>query len=243
MNKIVKVTKGDRTYCLEFAFCPPGEFRILTIPKLAVKNAIVEYTKGFWLQTTPVSLGLSNFIFPEKKNFYDCPSGKEDMYPWYGLDFRSCLNFLEEINSLSKDAGQQWRFDMPTSTEWEHALLCGEDGLWSWGDDESQLSDCAWYRDNSDDKPHFFKEKKCNQWGLFDMYGNVSEYCYSSLLDFNLDYFRDPVKAPVSPTDALPCMGGSYESSMDQCQSFNFIGYENEFLQPTGLRLILRNDL
>lgn len=240
--RTIEIKNQDEIFSIEFAFCPPGKFRILNIPKLGVKNAIVEYSQGFWLQTTPVSLGLYKFLFSQKYFDYDYSPEDEVLYPWFGVDFRNCLELVTRLNDLGHISERHFKFDIPTSTEWEHALLCGDDRLWSWGDDESELSKYAWYRENSGNKVHRSKEKKCNKWGLFDMYGNVSEYCYESLLDFNFSYFLNPRKIIPASGNVLPCMGGNYSSSSEECQSFNFIGFENQFLEPTGLRLILRDE-
>ena len=82
---------------------------------------------------------------------------------------------VEFCRKLSAQEGEEYR--LPTEAEWEYACRAGTTTAYSFGDDVSLLGEYAWHRGNMVNATHTVGEKLPNPWGLYDMHGNVWEWC------------------------------------------------------------------
>jgi formylglycine-generating enzyme required for sulfatase activity/predicted Ser/Thr protein kinase len=98
---------------------------------------------------------------------------------------------------LSERTGQAVR--LPTEAEWEYACRADTQNEFSFGDDPSALGDYAWHGGNSRYHPHPVGQKKPNAWGLYDMHGNVHEWC--------ADWYGEYPKRPVTTDPTGPASG------------------------------------
>jgi eukaryotic-like serine/threonine-protein kinase len=96
---------------------------------------------------------------------------------------------------LSKVEGRAYR--LPTEAEWEYACRAETTTRWSCGEDPEALKRYAWYKANSNYETHAVGTKEPNRFGLFDMHGNVSEWCS----DFFGEYGHAPAVDPVGPLE------------------------------------------
>jgi len=241
-TKKIRLKHQGKEFEISFAFCPPGEYTIVNRAIMNRKNIVVQFTSGFWVQDITVSLGLYEFVYGAQ--YYD--SGMSEMtrnyFPWTHIAFREVQDFLTKLNRISFSNSYKYLFDIPTVEEWEHALLCGKSSPYDMGDSEKDFGEYAWYAGNSSGVIHPSGQKKANHWGLYDMYGNLKEYCHNSLIDTNESPILNPKKWFPQPSEPLPWMGGDYEDCLEDCKGFNVLGYNNEFVQNVGIRLILRKE-
>jgi formylglycine-generating enzyme required for sulfatase activity len=115
-------------------------------------------------------------------------------------------------------------YRLPTEAEWEYACRAGTTGDYSFGSDARQLAQYAWFGDNSDKQTHAVGEKKPNPWGLYDMYGNVAEWCNDV---YGKDYYKEGAASnPRGPNEGprRVLRGGAWNSHAEDCRSARRVG-------------------
>jgi formylglycine-generating enzyme required for sulfatase activity len=128
---------------------------------------------------------------------------------------RPCYN--EDTAECNFDADG---YRLPTEAEWEYACRAGTDGAYSFGGDPRKLGEHAWFADNAAKKTHQVGQKKPNPWGLFDMHGNVAEWCNDV---YDKGYYRSsPAANPRGPADGKQYVlrGGAWKSGVEGLRSF-----------------------
>ncbi|TRU06187.1 MAG: formylglycine-generating enzyme family protein, partial [Microcystis sp. Msp_OC_L_20101000_S702] len=119
---------------------------------------------------------------------------------------------------LSQITGKTYR--LPTEAEWEYACRAGTTTRYYFGDDANQLGDYAWYSANSQSKTHPAGQKRPNGWGLYDMSGNVWEWCEDNWHDNYIGAPRDGSAWIKNGNDnRSPLRGGSWGSNPYNCRS------------------------
>jgi formylglycine-generating enzyme required for sulfatase activity len=144
----------------------------------------VKITKPFYLQTTEVSQAQWKEVMGDNPSFFkdcghDCPV--EEVSWDDAQKFISKLNQMEGTN----------KYRLPTEAEWEYACRAGTKTTYSF-DEVDKLGEYAWYAANSGGQTHPVGTKKPNAWGLYDMHGNVWEWCQDWYGDYPSDSVVDP---------------------------------------------------
>jgi formylglycine-generating enzyme required for sulfatase activity len=110
-------------------------------------------------------------------------------------------------------------YRLPTEAEWEYAARAGTETRYSFGDNSSDVKNYAWFKENSGGRPRPVGQKLSNPWGLYDMHGNVWEWCEDF---YQVDYYqKSPEKNPSGPSNGKKKVvrGGGWSSRADECRS------------------------
>ena len=137
------------------------------------------------------------------------------------VSWQDCQEFVEKLNGMGIGT-----FRLPTEAEWEYACRAGTKKAYSFGDDASKLKEYA----NYEATPKYGEKStapvgsfKPNLWGLYDMHGNVYEWCSDWYADYDMDKQTDPKGAAGGSRRVF--RGGCWSSSSWSCRSADRIWY------------------
>jgi formylglycine-generating enzyme required for sulfatase activity len=153
---------------------------------------LVTLTKGYYLADYEVTQGqweaaMGTRPWSGQEYVQENPNNPAVYISWDGVQ--------ELVHRLNQAAGDSL-YRMATEAEWEYACRAGTTTLWSFGDDETRLGAYSWYRTNAWDRAahaaQLVGQQKPNPWGLYDMYGNVWEWCQDWYGSYPSDAQIDP---------------------------------------------------
>ena len=130
------------------------------------------------------------------------------------VSWNDCQTFITKLNQLT---GRNFR--LPTEAEWEYAARGGQKSRGYKYAGSNTLSDVAWYWDNSSSKTHPVKQKQANELGLYDMTGNVWEWCQDWYGRYSSSARTNP-KGPSSRSSRV-FRGGSWDDNASHCRVAN----------------------
>ncbi len=214
---------------MEFVWVPPGEFMMGSVGESLVEvyeswydetQHKVKLSKGFWMGKYEVT-----------QEQWEKVTGRNPSYfigaklPVERVSHKDLERFFEQLNYMSQQIAKEGSARLPTEAEWEYACRAGTTNRYNTGDTEADLAAAGWYSGNSESKTHEVGQKKPNAWGLYDMHGNVWEWCEDWYIE---NYYKtSPLVDPKGPSSGIigyVIRGGSW-------------GYD-----PVGCRSAIRNN-
>ena len=131
-----------------------------------------------------------------------------------------CREFCRRLTLAERAIGklpQDAEYRLPTEAEWEYACRAGSTTRYCFGDDESGLDGYAWFDTNSGGLMHDVGQKTPNAWGLYDMHGNVGEWCADLYRKYGGDAESEP--PDKARKERRVVRGGGYEDNSAICRS------------------------
>jgi len=263
-NQLASITNE---YGMVFVYIPPGEF-LMGSPLDESGRQPNEHqhkvilSKGFYMMTTEVTQKQWIAVMGDNPSaFNDCGSD----CPVENVAWTEVNQFIERLNNQEKmkfersrenqpaddlknrtsdteqDRPGHMRYRLPTEAQWEYACRAGSRGWYYFGGDIWDLNEYAWYKNNAGEKPHPVARKKANAFGLYDVHGNVWEWC----LDYAGPY---PTKISIDPSGRTKgsfrvARGGSWYYPALEARSANRLYLPSDIGNyNVGFRLVMTSD-
>jgi len=163
-------------------------------------------------------------------SYFVAPGNPVEQVSW-----NDCQGFIAELNE--KGIGT---FRLPTEAEWEYACRAGSETRYFFGDDPgyTEIGDYAWYRDNSGGITHIVGQKEPNAWGLYDMHGNVIEWCKDWYGDYDSLAQTDPQGPDTGSARVI--RGSGIAHFAQQCRSaYRSLNAPTDSNKAMGFRLVM----
>ncbi|MBN1803683.1 MAG: SUMF1/EgtB/PvdO family nonheme iron enzyme [Sedimentisphaerales bacterium] len=183
------------------------------------------WVDSFWMDSCEVvQTQFKKFQISDPSHFKD-PNNPLEQINWTDAAmFCNERSLAEGLEPCYNEETWQCNFDvdgyrLPTEAEWEYACRAGTTTKFSFGNNLKNLKDHAWFAGNSSGKTHLVGQKNPNPWGLYDMHGNVSEWCNDYYSD---SYYKNSEqKNPRGPAkgEERVLRGGAWNSGPDSCRS------------------------
>jgi len=204
----------------------------------------VTLTQGYWMGRYEITQAQYKAVMETNPSYFKDYEVASSL-PVEQVSWDDAMEFCAKLTAIEREAGRLpkgYEYTLPTEAQWEYACRAGTTTALNSGKNLTDVEVCpnvdelGWYANNSDDKTHPVGQKQPNAWGLYDMHGNVWEWC----LDKKGDYPTTPVIDPVELVTGMDRArhGGCWQNNAAVCRSANR-GYRSNSDKDTGFRVVL----
>lgn len=220
---------------LPMRWCPPGKFTMGNqAPVVTLKGpgqdfkdeqpVEVTLSHGFWMGQTEITISQWSSImrtepWKDSRVFSRYLDAAGEDSPVHNATWEETKLFCETLTRRERAFRRipnDWSYSLPTEAQWEYACRAGTESMYNFGVDDSDMKEHVWFAHNSLGGIHNVASKKPNAWGLYDMHGNVSEWC----LDLKVDQLPGGLD-PLVTNGAVSAVhrGGSWNDEAVDCRS------------------------
>ncbi len=222
---------------MRFVLVPPGEFAMGSaaeeVARLSAESRweraaewdaqrlLAETPKRTVRITRPFYLG----AYPVTQAEYERVMGSgtttrriDPTRPAYYLSWYDAVEFCKRLTALPAEQAAGRGYRLPTEAEWEYACRAGTTTWFSFGDDPNVFGMHGWWRGNTRGRPQPVAQLKPNPWGLFDMHGNIGQWCSDRYATGYSAAATDDPRGPSTGTGRV-VRGGSYNDNPRECRS------------------------
>ena len=180
----------------------------------------VTISKDYYLGVTEVTQGQYERVMGTNPSYFQkrvIRKSDSSMYPVEGVSWEDAVEFCKKLSDLPEEKKTGRVYRLPTEAEWEYACRAGSKTAFSFGESSKSLGDYAWFGENSNGQTYPVGEKKAGSWGLYDMHGNVWEWCS----DRYGEYPKGEVSDPSGPKEGSSRVlrGGGFSLEAAVCRS------------------------
>jgi formylglycine-generating enzyme required for sulfatase activity len=223
---------------MELVLIPAGSFTMGDDTEEPAHKVTI--TKSFYMGKYEVTQAQWEAVMGQNPSRYR--KFKKVNNPVEQVSWEACQAFLKKLDE--KFGKFAVKFRLPTEAQWEYACRAGSTSKYSFGDQGSDLGEYGWFEGNSlvvgfGRCPHPVGEKKPNAWGLYDMHGNVSEWCADW---YDGGYYKesppDDPSGPSSGSSRVVRGGSSGDFALDCHSAFRFCLWPASEIYICGLRVV-----
>ena len=219
---------------MKLSYVPAGQFMMGSASYDQMHKADefqhpVRLSKPFFIGVTEVTQKQWIVLMGNNRSFH-----KGDDLPMETVSWKDAVEFCRRLSDREKKT-----YRLPTEAEWEYA--CRADDRWSDISGTGRLDDMGWYEGNSDNRTHTVITKTSNSWGLYDMHGNVAEWCSDYYVP---DYPITGVVDPYGPDNGMTHVirGGGWNCYAPACRCAARTSAADSYeSKHTGFRVLMQD--